>query len=62
MTTPKKFVEKRNVPRILYSGHIFFSTKSGLYEGELKNYSKNVTTTLIPSQKHQSNFLPQASF
>ena len=41
MTTPKKFVEKRNVPRILYSGHIFFSTKSGLYEGELKNYSKN---------------------
>ena len=27
--------------RIPYSGHIFFSTKSGFFEGELKNYSKN---------------------
>ena len=27
--------------RIPYSGHIFFSTKRGFFEGELKNYSKN---------------------
>ena len=41
MKFPKKGVEKRTEPRILYSGHIFFTTKNGLYEGELKNYSKN---------------------
>jgi hypothetical protein len=27
--------------RIPYSEHIFFSTKRGFFEGELKNYSKN---------------------
>jgi hypothetical protein len=27
--------------RIPYSGPIFFSTKSGFFEGELKNHSKN---------------------
>ena len=40
MGTPKKVVEKRTAIRIPYSGHIFFTTKSGLYEGEIKNYSK----------------------
>ena len=33
--------EKRIDERISYSGHIFFSTKSGVFEGELKNYSTN---------------------
>jgi Tfp pilus assembly protein PilZ len=41
MGNPKKGVEKRTAPRIPYSGHIFFATKSGLCEGEIKNYSKN---------------------
>ena len=41
MDIPKKVVEKRTATRIPYSGHIFFTTKSGLYEGEIKNYSKN---------------------
>ena len=41
MGIPKKVVEKRTVPRIPYSGHIFFTTKSGFYEGEIKNYSEN---------------------
>jgi Tfp pilus assembly protein PilZ len=41
MGIPKKDVEKRTDPRIAYSGHIFFATKSSLYEGEIKNYSKN---------------------
>lgn len=41
MENNKKIIEKRNDARILYSGHIFFTTKGGLYEGELKNYSKN---------------------
>ncbi|MGD8992734.1 MAG: PilZ domain-containing protein [Desulfobacterales bacterium] len=41
MDVPNKVVEKRTATRIPYSGHIFFTTKSGLYEGELKNYSKN---------------------
>ena len=40
MGMPKKVGEKRAAPRIPYSGHIFFATKSGLYEGELKNHSK----------------------
>ena len=41
MDITKKSREKRLDKRILYSGHIFFSTKSGLFEGELKNYSTN---------------------
>ena len=41
MGFPKKDAEKRAAPRIPYSGHIFFTTKSGLCEGEIKNYSKN---------------------
>ena len=41
MGTPKKVDDKRTATRIPYSGHVFFITKSGLSEGELKNYSKN---------------------
>jgi len=33
--------EKRCNPRKPYSGHIFFSTKNGFHEGQLKNYSRN---------------------
>jgi hypothetical protein len=32
-------IEKRSNVRKPYSGHIFFSTKNGFYEGRLKNYS-----------------------
>jgi hypothetical protein len=41
MGFPKKDVEKRTASRIPYSGYIFFTTKSGLFEGEIINYSKN---------------------
>ena len=41
MGISKKAAEKRTDPRIPYSGPIFFTTKSGFYEGELKNFSKN---------------------
>ena len=34
-------LKKRIEKRIPYSGHIFFSGKSGFFEGELTNYSKN---------------------
>jgi PilZ domain len=37
----KKAFDKRNEPRIPYSGHIFFAAKSGFFEGELTNYSKH---------------------
>jgi Tfp pilus assembly protein PilZ len=40
MGITKKGLEKRIHKRILYSGHIFFSARSGFFEGELKNYSK----------------------
>ena len=33
--------EKREDPRIEYSGHIFFITKDGFYEGDLTNYSEH---------------------
>jgi hypothetical protein len=33
--------DKRIDKRIPYSGHIFFSTKNGVFEGKLKNYSPN---------------------
>jgi hypothetical protein len=33
--------EKRDDPRIEYSGHIFFITKDGFYEGDLTNYSEH---------------------
>ena len=45
-------VEKRIEPRKPYSGHIFFVTKDGLYEGSLKNYSRHglfiATRVLLP--------------
>ena len=31
--------DQRVEPRIVYSGHILFTAKSGLCEGRLKNYS-----------------------
>jgi hypothetical protein len=37
----EKNSEKRDDSRIEYSGHIFFSTKDGFYEGELTNYSEH---------------------
>jgi len=39
MGDPNKLHGGRIDERILYSGHIFFSTESGFFEGELKNYS-----------------------
>ena len=39
MGATKKLRENRIDKRIPYSGHIFFSTESGFFEGELKNYS-----------------------
>ena len=36
-----KKVDKRIDPRIPYSGHIFFTTKSGFFEGELTNYNRH---------------------
>ena len=33
----KNRIDKKRIP---YSGHILCSTKSGLFEGELKNHSK----------------------
>jgi len=36
----KKVFDKRFDPRIPYSGHIFFTTSTGFFEGELTNYSK----------------------
>jgi hypothetical protein len=41
MGITKKDRENRIDKRIPYSGHIFFSTKSGFFEGELENYSAN---------------------
>jgi len=41
MGITKKVFDKRIDPRVPYSGHIFFTTKSGFFEGELKNYSKH---------------------
>jgi hypothetical protein len=37
----EKKSEKRDEPRIAYSGSVFFSTKEGFHEGDLENYSKN---------------------
>jgi hypothetical protein len=39
MSITKKGRKNRIEERIPYTGHIFFSTKSGLFEGELENYS-----------------------
>ena len=37
----EKNSEKRDEPRIEYSGSVFFSTKDAFYEGDLENYSEN---------------------
>lgn len=34
-------MRNRSEPRKEYSGHIFFATQSGLYEGRLINYSRH---------------------
>ena len=39
MGITKKGRENRIDKRIPYTGHIFFSTKRGLFEGELENYA-----------------------
>ena len=39
MGVTKKDSENRIEKRIPFSGYIFFSTKRGFFEGELKNYS-----------------------
>lgn len=36
-----KRIEKRSEARQPYSGHIFFSTQNGFYEGQLKNFSQH---------------------
>ena len=41
MDNTNEGLKKRIEERIPYSGHIFFSGKSGFFEGELKNYSKS---------------------
>ena len=41
ISNKEKNSEKRDDSRIEYSGHIFFSTKDGFYEGDLTNYSKH---------------------
>lgn len=37
----RKTFEKRKAPRQTYSGHILFSTKHGLWEGKLVNFSRD---------------------
>jgi hypothetical protein len=37
----RKTFEKRKAPRQNYSGHILFSTKHGLWEGILVNFSRD---------------------
>ena len=41
MGKTKKIFDKRIELRITYVGHIFFTTKSGFFEGELTNYSRH---------------------
>jgi hypothetical protein len=41
MKTTKTNFEKRIHPRSPYSGHIFFSTESQLFEGALENFSQH---------------------
>ena len=41
MGITKNVFNNRIDPRIPYSGHIFFTTKSGIFEGELANYSSH---------------------
>ena len=41
ISNKEKNSDKRDDSRIEYSGHIFFITKDGFYEGDLTNYSKH---------------------
>ncbi len=41
ISAKEKNSEKRDDPRIKYSGQVFFTTKNGFYEGNLKNYSEH---------------------
>ena len=41
ISNKEKNSEKRDDSRIEYSGHIFFITKDGFYEGDLTNYSEH---------------------
>ena len=41
ISAKEKNSEKRDDPRIKYSGHVFFTTKDGFYEGDLTNYCEN---------------------
>ena len=41
ISAKEKNSEKRDDPRIKYSGQVFFTTKNGFYEGDLTNYSEN---------------------
>jgi len=52
ISNKEKNSEKRDDPRKEYSGHVFFSTKDGFCEGDLKNYSEHGlfirTSNIIP--------------
>ena len=41
ISNKEKNSDKRDDSRIEYSGHIFFITKDGFYEGDLTNYSEH---------------------
>ena len=41
ISAKEKNSEKRDDPRVKYSGHVFFTTKDGFYEGNLKDYSEH---------------------
>ena len=41
ISNQEKNSEKRDDPRNEFSGHVFFSTKDGFCEGDLKNYSEH---------------------
>ena len=51
-SSKEKNSEKRDDPRIEYSGNIFFISKNCFYEGDLTNYSKRglfiETSTILP--------------
>lgn len=74
MGIPKKVFDQRIDPRIHYSGHIFFTTKKGFFEGELSNYSRHglfiktqmdltlgeiITVALPYEQNHQNKIQAQ---
>lgn len=52
ISNKEKNSEKRDDPRIEYSGNIFFISKNRFYEGDLTNYSEHGlfvrTSTILP--------------